>query len=60
MELLASVRWVATHETGVRSLDDAVTAVHAWNDRTRHLMRPEHIASAWKRLGDEGWLAAGR
>ena len=58
MELLASVHWVATHEADVRSLDDAVAAVHAWNDRKRHLMKPEHIASAWKRLGDEGWLVA--
>jgi O-acetyl-ADP-ribose deacetylase (regulator of RNase III) len=58
MELLASVHWVAAHEADVRSLDDAVAAVHAWNDRKRHLMKPEHIASAWKRLGDEGWLIA--
>lgn len=58
MELLASVHWVAAHEADVRSLGDAVAAVHAWNDRKRHLMKPEHIASAWKRLGDEGWLAA--
>ena len=60
MELLASVHWVAIHETGVRSLADAVTAVHAWNDRKRHLMKAEHIASAWKRLGDEGWLTGDR
>lgn len=60
MELLASVHWVATHEANVRSLSDAVTAVHAWNDRKRHLMRPEHIASAWRRLTDEGWLVASR
>ena len=39
MELLASVHWVATHEADVRSLDDAVAAVHAWNDRKRHLMK---------------------
>ncbi len=58
MELLASVHWVAVHEADVRSLDDAVAAVHAWNDRKRHLMKPEHIASAWRRLGDEGWLVA--
>lgn len=58
MELLGSVHWVATHEANVRLLDDAVVAVHAWNDCKRHLMKPEHIASAWKRLGDEGWLVA--
>lgn len=58
LELLASVHWVAAHEADVRSLAAAVAAVHAWNDRKRHLMKPEHIASAWKRLGDEGWLVA--
>ena len=56
MELLASVHWVATREPGVQSIDDAVAAVHAWNDRKRLLMRPEHIAAAWHRLRDEGWL----
>lgn len=57
MELLASVHWVATHESAVRSLDDAVAAVHEWNDRKKALMKPEHIASAWHRLQAEGWLA---
>ena len=57
MELLASVHWVATHEPGVRTLDEAIAAVHSWNDRKKMLMKPEHIASAWHRLEDEGWLA---
>lgn len=56
MELLASVHWVATHEPGVESVDDAIAAVHSWNDRKRQLMRPEHVAAAWQRLGAEGWL----
>ena len=59
MELLASVHWVATHEPGVRTLDEAIAAVHRWNDRKKMLMKPEHIASAWHRLEDEGWLAEG-
>ena len=59
MELLASVHWVATHEPGVRTLDEAIAAVHSWNDRKNVLMKPEHIASAWHRLEDEGWLAEG-
>jgi hypothetical protein len=58
MELLASVHWVARHESRVQSIDDAVTAVHAWNDRKRQLMRPEHISAAWHRLESEGWLGA--
>ena len=56
MELLASVHWVAVHEHGVHSLGDAVAAVHAWNDRKKTLMTPQHIASAWHRLEQEGWL----
>jgi O-acetyl-ADP-ribose deacetylase (regulator of RNase III) len=56
MELLASVHWVAVHEHGVHSLGDAVAAVHSWNDRKKTLMTPQHIASAWHRLQQEGWL----
>lgn len=56
MELLASVHWVATREPGVRTVDEAIEAVHAWNDRKRLLMRPEHVKKAWQRLSSEGWL----
>ena len=56
MELLSSVHWVATHEPETHSLDDAICAIGRWNDRKRALMRPEHVASAWQRLKDEGWL----
>lgn len=56
MELLASVHWVARHESGVQTMDEAVTAIHSWSDRKRALMRPEHIKSAWHRLESEGWL----
>jgi O-acetyl-ADP-ribose deacetylase (regulator of RNase III) len=56
MELLASVHWVATHERAIGSAGDAVTAVRAWNDRKRILMRPEHVEAAWHRLETEGWL----
>jgi O-acetyl-ADP-ribose deacetylase (regulator of RNase III) len=59
MELLASVHWVATHEPDVKSLDDAIVAIHAWNDRKRLLMKPQHITSAWRRLEAEGWLGQG-
>ena len=56
MELLASVHWVAVHEHGVHSLGDAVAAVHGWNERKKTLMTPQHIAFAWHRLEQEGWL----
>jgi len=58
MELLASVHWVASREVGAQSLDDVISAVHAWNERKRQLMTPAHIATAWRRLNDEAWLRA--
>lgn len=58
MELLASVHWVATREQGVASVEDAIEAVHDWNDRKRQLMKPEHITKAWERLVAEGWLSS--
>jgi O-acetyl-ADP-ribose deacetylase (regulator of RNase III) len=47
---------VATREPAIRSVNDAVTAVRAWNDRKRALMKPEHVAFAWHRLEAEGSL----
>ena len=35
MELLSSVHWVARRADQVRSAEDAVRAVHCWNDRKR-------------------------
>ena len=58
MELLASVHWVAAHEPGVRSVDEAITAVHGWNDRKKLLMQPDHVKFAWHRLAEEGWLSS--
>lgn len=58
MELLASVHWVVVHEPDVHSLADAVAAVHGWNVRKRTLMTSQHIASAWHRLEQEGWLTS--
>ena len=56
MELLATVHWVAARE-GAATLDDAVTAVHAWSDSKRQRMSREHIALAWDRLVATGWIA---
>lgn len=55
MELLATVHWVATHE-GTKTEEQAITAVRTWNDRKKALMAPEHIAAAWQRLEQAGWL----
>lgn len=57
MELLATVHWVAANEPDVRTSDDALVAVQAWNTRKRAIMKPAHVSVAWKRLHDEGWLS---
>jgi O-acetyl-ADP-ribose deacetylase (regulator of RNase III) len=56
MELLATVHWVKAHQEGVQTVDDAVKAVHAWNDRKRAILGKGHIEMAWQRLIDEGWF----
>jgi O-acetyl-ADP-ribose deacetylase (regulator of RNase III) len=54
MELLATVHWVARHE-GARSADEAVAAVHRWNERKLQFSS-EQVAIAWGALRDKGWL----
>lgn len=56
MELLATVHWVATREPNVHSLDQAISAVHAWNERKAKIMQPTHVRAAWSRLEAQGWL----
>lgn len=56
MELLATVHWVATHEPNAHSFDQAVSAVHAWNERKAKIMQPTHVRAAWSRLEAQGWL----
>jgi O-acetyl-ADP-ribose deacetylase (regulator of RNase III) len=56
MELLATVHWVASRDPQVRTVDDAITAVHNWNDRKRAVLRKDHIKIAWRRLHEGGWL----
>lgn len=55
LELLATVHWVATYEAAT-TLDAAVERVHAWSDSKRQRMSREHIALAWDRLQELGWL----
>jgi O-acetyl-ADP-ribose deacetylase (regulator of RNase III) len=54
MELLATVHWVARHE-GARSSDEAVAAVHRWNERKLQFSS-EQVAITWGALRDKGWL----
>ena len=58
MELLSSVHWVATHGGDVLDVDDAVRAVHGWNDRKKQMFSTAHIRVAWQQLVDEGWVRA--
>jgi O-acetyl-ADP-ribose deacetylase (regulator of RNase III) len=57
MELLASAHWVAVHsEPPARGADEAVRAIHNWNDRKRAMFQTDHIHVAWVRLLEQGWL----
>ena len=55
MELLATVHWVTKYE-GATTQEQALAAVRAWNARKKALMAPEHVAAAWNRLEQSGWL----
>jgi O-acetyl-ADP-ribose deacetylase (regulator of RNase III) len=58
MELLASVHWLAKHsDPSASSADQAVSQLHAWNDRKRKMFREEHIGIAWQRLQDDRWTS---
>ena len=58
LELLAAVHWVAHERRGaVDDPESAVVAVGDQSDRTRRLMKPDHIRKAWRCLQDYGWLA---
>ena len=47
LELLSSVHWVVTRQTGAGADDHAVVqAVHDWNPRKGRLFTPEHVATA--------------
>lgn len=57
LELLATVHWVATRETP--AADDATSAaahIARWSSRKQRLLMPHHVATAWQRLVDEGWI----
>ncbi len=59
MELLATVHWVSVRaERPASSVDEAIEAVHAWNDRKRKMFQASHIGRAHGRLVQQGWIAA--
>lgn len=56
MELLSSVHWVMQHNEAARdSAEAAIEAVHAWNERKRRTLKPEHLQKAWQRLKEHRW-----
>lgn len=56
MELLATVHWVAIHETKASTIEEAIQAVRDWNNRKQKLLQDSHVRTAWNRLKSLGWL----
>jgi O-acetyl-ADP-ribose deacetylase (regulator of RNase III) len=58
LELLASVHWVATAEDKGATTDPEVATreVQGWTSRKGRLFTERHIALAWSRLFEKGWL----
>lgn len=59
LELLATTHWVANHDEA-EAPSDAAERVRAWSHRKQHLFTDEHVAVAWERLADGGWLLGAR
>jgi O-acetyl-ADP-ribose deacetylase (regulator of RNase III) len=57
LELLATVHWVARHETPARTSAEVVERTYAWNDRKRQFT-PRQIGIALNVLTKQGWLEA--
>lgn len=56
MELLSSVHWVMCRTIAAReSADEAIAAVHAWNEHKRVTLKREHLKTAWHRLKQSRW-----
>jgi O-acetyl-ADP-ribose deacetylase (regulator of RNase III) len=57
LELLASTHWVAREDPAAAEDERvAIQRVHEWNRRKKTRFAATHIATAWQRLCDEGWL----
>lgn len=54
LELLATVHWIAAHESAT-TVNDVVAATYAWNERKRRFS-PRQIALALDVLGRKGWI----
>jgi len=64
LELLATVHWAATRSedgsrfTGPLPLEQVEQVVGSWNWRKGQLFTGQHIAKAFARLKDQGWLGS--
>jgi O-acetyl-ADP-ribose deacetylase (regulator of RNase III) len=56
LELLATVHWVARHESQAQSPAEVVERTYAWNERKRQFT-PRQIGIALKVLSQQGWIA---
>lgn len=56
MELLATVHW-AVNRKGATSFEEALNIVQEWNPRKEGLFDEQHVAVAWARLEEEGWIS---
>ena len=55
LELLATVHWIAQHDSDAHSHEDVVAKTYAWNDRKRQFS-PRQIGIALKVLAEKGWI----
>ena len=57
MELLASVHWIACHDSKpATDPESAAQRIAEWTDRKARMFKPDHIRLAWKRLASESWI----
>ena len=62
LELLATVHWASRREDNGSlraeplTLDQAEQVVGSWNRRKERLFTPQHVAKAFARLREQGWL----
>ncbi|MBP3836903.1 MAG: hypothetical protein J6E31_07400 [Pyramidobacter sp.] len=57
MELLSTTHWLAAHGTPpATTIDEAFTMIQNWNQHKKELFERAHVACAWKRLEDQGWI----
>lgn len=57
LELLTTAHWVALQEDlAPDDLDAAVGRIQTWNARKKKLFTRDHVARAWRRLTEQGWL----